>query len=65
MFEAVRKYVFNTRGFQELGISAGTKSIPGGEIIPDARGHPRFLITNSPQITSRFSDETSRASDEP
>ena len=54
VFEAVVKYVFNTRGFQELGITPDTKSVPGGEIVRGANGRPQFLITSSPQFTSRF-----------
>jgi predicted amidohydrolase YtcJ len=64
VFEAVRKYVFNTRGFRELGINEGTRSIPGGEIIPDSRGKARFLVTNSPQITSRFAARNPASDDE-
>jgi predicted amidohydrolase YtcJ len=54
VFEAVLKFVFNTRGFRVLGITDETKTIPGGEIILGANGKPHFLDKASPQLTSRF-----------
>ena len=54
VFDAVRKYVLNTCGLRELGITVATTTIPGGEIVRDAGGGFRFLITNSPAITGRF-----------
>jgi predicted amidohydrolase YtcJ len=44
VFEAVKKYVFNTRGFAELGIAADAKSLPDATLIPGADGRPQFLI---------------------
>ncbi|MCI0621885.1 MAG: amidohydrolase [Acidobacteria bacterium] len=80
VFDASRRYVFNSRGFAALGITADTRSlppspgealpgdtilglqtqnglsrpVPGGEIILGANGKPQFLVTTSPQLTSRF-----------
>lgn len=56
MFHAARKYVFNSRGFEAFGITAASRAttIPGGEIVLGANGRPQFLVTTSPQLTSRF-----------
>ena len=64
VFEAVRKYVFNTRGFAEFGISAETKSIPNAEILPGADGKPQFLITTAVQYTSRWAARDSATAEQ-
>ncbi|MBI4622188.1 MAG: amidohydrolase [Verrucomicrobia bacterium] len=64
VFDAVRKLVLNTRGFRELGITEETKSVPGGEIIRGANGRLRFLVTSSPQLTSRFAARDTATDDQ-
>jgi predicted amidohydrolase YtcJ len=64
VFEAVRKYVFNTRGFAEFGITAETKSIPNAEILPGADGKPQFFLTTAVQYTSRFAARDTATAEE-
>jgi predicted amidohydrolase YtcJ len=54
VFDAVRKYVLNTRGWRELGINDQTKAVPGAEIVRDDAGRLRFLISTTPALISRF-----------
>jgi hypothetical protein len=54
VFEAVRKYVFNSAGWRELGLAAGAPDAADARVVRDAAGQPRFLITTSPRLTSRF-----------
>jgi len=54
VFEAVRKYVFNSSGWNELGLTSGAAAAADARVVRDEAGRPRFLITSSPRLTSRF-----------
>ena len=54
VFEAVRKYVFNSPGWRELGLASGATDAADARVIRDEAGRPRFLVTTSPRLTSRF-----------
>jgi hypothetical protein len=42
-FNAARKTALNTKGYAAIGITVDTKTVPGGEIIRDAKGNLRLL----------------------
>ena len=53
-FKAVRNWVFNSLGFQRLGVHDKTKAFPGGELIRDEEGTPRMIIGGDSVIRKFF-----------
>ena len=53
LFNAARKNVLNSLGFEMAGITRQTDSIPGGRVVRDADGNPR-LIAGGDGFLSKF-----------
>ena len=60
VFDAVRKYVFNSRGWSELGVSSERPSLPNARILPGPDGRPQFLVADAGALphASRFAAST-------
>ncbi len=54
VFTAARKSVLNSLGFQQLGVTAQTKTLAGGTVILDESGQPKLISGGDSAIRKHF-----------